>query len=1183
MEKNVDELSLALQQMQSNLKKVYEEHSERIWLQTGKNMLNERLRGNKSLDELSKDIVDFLVSYSVAQIGTMYIMKEDALHLEYAYGIQKKIHSTFYLGEGLIGQAAVEKSLKILTKLPPNYLKVASSLGQEKPDHVVILPIVFNNTTISVIELAKFGEFSDVQVKLLKEISESIAIAINTALNQQSLKELLDKLSAQKNQIEKSALELNQQVDCLNNAAIVSIADSNGDIIYVNEKFCEISKYPREELLGKNHRILKSGKQSDGLFIGMWKAISMGKVWSGEILNKAKDGTLYWVDTTITPFKGIDGKIEKYVAIRFDITDTKNKKSEVEAITTAVYKSNIAVEFDLNGRILKTNEIFLQTMGYEENELLGKHHSIFVEKGYEKSQEYIGFWDELKRGGSQEAEFKGVTKSGEIVWIKGNYNPIFDLEGKPYKILKIASDVTLARKQAEELRTQQEELKQLNQELEEQAYNLKQKQAELQQTNKELEEQTHSLEIKNMEVEAARIDIEQKTRQLEISSKYKSEFLANMSHELRTPLNSLLILSKDLADNKRKNLSAEEVESAEIIHRSGQDLLGLINEVLDLSKIEAGKMALNIGRVSLKEFASNLGRNFKHQADKKGLKLNISLGKDLPEFIRTDPQRLDQVLKNLVSNAIKFTNEGSINVSIARKNKDHIIIAVTDTGIGVPKDKQEAIFEAFHQGDGSTSRKYGGTGLGLSISRDLTKLLGGEISLASKVGDGSTFAITLPIELKVAETFSDSPITRDSSKTIPPAIFKKNNEFIQYPTIVDDREDITPADRVVLIIEDDLKFAGILLKQAHVKNFKGITASTGEDGLLLAAKYQPHAIILDLVLPGIDGHHVLAELKENTNTRHIPVHIISTSERNLDQIQGRAIAYLAKPVNKKQMEAAFDRIEDFINRKIKNLLIVEDNEDARVSIKKLLGNGDIKCLEAGTGQEAMITYKKHPIDCIVLDLGLPDINGLDLIQQFEGLKVDGKPPIIIYTGKELSKEENEHLKKYAESIIIKGEKSEERLLDETALFLHRAIDKLPEFKQKMIANLHDTNSVFMNKKILVVDDDMRNVFALSKVLKERGMQIMKAANGMIALQILDNEPDIDLVLMDIMMPEMDGYEAMRKIRSQDRFNKLPVIALTAKAMAHDKQKCMDAGANDYIHKPVDIERLHSLMRVWLNK
>jgi CheY-like chemotaxis protein/CHASE3 domain sensor protein len=737
-------------------------------------------------------------------------------------------------------------------------------------------------------------------------------------------------------------------------------------------------------------------------------------------------------------------------------------------------------------------------------------------------------------------------------------------------------------RQAEELQSQQEEMKQMNEELEEQTQNLKQQQEELQMTNEELEEQTQSLEMKNKEVEAAKYDVEQKTKQLEVSSKYKSEFLANMSHELRTPLNSLLILSKDLSENKKKNLNQDQVESAEIIYKSGHDLLVLINEVLDLSKIEAGKMGITIERVSLKNFTDDLLRDFKHHAEQKGLKLTCKLDNELPESIRTDSQRLNQILKNLLSNAIKFTEKGSVSISVNRHTESTIIISVTDTGIGIQEDKKIAIFEAFQQADGGTSRKYGGTGLGLSISRELAKLLGTEIKLSSKLKEGSTFSLIIPLEIHS----ENEPVRTNKLKE--PVLHasrseSSNTQYLNYPSIEDDRDTITKDDKVVLIIEDDLKFAAILLKQANKKGFKCLSAATGEDGLALAVKYKPHAIILDIDLPGINGHKVLAELKANPGIRHIPVHIVSINERSLDPIKEGAIEYLMKPVDKKDLEDAFNRIENFVSRKMKNLLIIEDDENSRKAMRKLIGNGDVKCFEAGTGKDALEMYQQNHIDCIVLDIGLPDMSGFDLIYKLENIKDHNIPPIIIYTGKELTKEENNELQKYAESIIIKGVKSEDRLLDETALFLHRTISNLPESKQLIINNLYDKEAIFHSKKILLVDDDMRNVFALSKILKERGMEIVKAENGKNALEMLNIHQDIDLVLMDIMMPEMDGYEAMKRIRSEGKFKSLPVIALTAKAMKDDKQKCIDAGASDYITKPVDVERLLSLMRVWLSK
>ena len=734
--------------------------------------------------------------------------------------------------------------------------------------------------------------------------------------------------------------------------------------------------------------------------------------------------------------------------------------------------------------------------------------------------------------------------------------------------------------QAGELQIQQEELRQLNEELEQQAQNLKQQQEELQMTNEELEEQTQSLEEKNKEVEASKRSIEHKTKQLEISSQYKSEFLANMSHELRTPLNSLLILSKDLSENRKKNLDAVQVESAEIIYKSGHDLLVLINEVLDLSKIEAGKMVLNIEKVTLKNFIADLLQNFKHQADHKGLLLSCYVDQNIPDFIHTDAQRLNQILKNLLSNAIKFTEHGTVAIRIVPHTANRLNISVTDTGIGISKDKQTAIFEAFQQAEGGTSRKYGGTGLGLSISRELAKLLEGEITVQSAPGKGATFSLLLPyIIYPEQETSSVRPTATATTFLLP----TDDATYLNYDTIPDDRATINTDDKVVLIIEDDRNFARILLKQANKKGFKCLSAATGEDGLALALQFIPQAIILDMGLPGIPGKQVLHELKANSAVRHIPVHIISANDRSLEPIREGAVEYIMKPISKDALEQAFNRIENFVNRKIKNLLIIEDNENARKAMKLLIGAEDVLCFEAETGAAALELYEKNQIDCVILDIGLPDMSGFNLIQKLEDIKGQNMPPIIVYTGKELTMEENNLLNKYAESIIIKGIKSEERLLDETALFLHRTISNLPKSRQVMITNLHDKDAIFKTKKVLLVDDDMRNVFALSKILQDRGIEVIKSENGKNALEMLEKHSHIDLVLMDIMMPEMDGYEAMKHIRSQSKFKNLPVIALTAKAMKEDKQKCIDAGANDYITKPIDVERLLSLMRVWLSK
>jgi len=631
--------------------------------------------------------------------------------------------------------------------MPENYFKIESSLGKEKPDTIAILPAVFDNKTIAVIELGKFGDFSPIQLKLLEESSESIAVSINTVVGKKNLKTLNEQLKGKEQQ-------LSNQINAINKSNASIEFDLNGTILGANENFLNLLGYTENEVVGKHHSILvEKGYAATKEYRQFWDSLKKGEFQQDEFLRIHKNGESIWLQGSYNPILDASGKPIKILKIATDITLAKEQQNEIDAITTAIYKSNLAIEFDLNGIVLKANDIFKDIMGYKDSEIIGKHHSLFVEKGYETTKEYKEFWNNLKKGVYQADEFKRITKSGEIVWLKGNYNPMFDVQGNPYKILKIATDVTLARKQtlelaqqAEELQTQQEELKQMNEELEEQAQNLKQQQEELQMSNEELEEQTQSLEEKNKEVEASKNDIEQKTKQLEISSKYKSEFLANMSHELRTPLNSLLILSKDLSENRKKNLDNDQIESAEIIYKSGADLLVLINEVLDLSKIEAGKMSINIERVSLSNFADELLRNFKHHAEQKGLTLACHLDTHLPESIRTDSQRLSQILKNLLSNAIKFTEKGSVSISINRYTESTVIISVTDTGIGIQEDKQMSIFEAFQQVDGGISRKYGGTGLGLSISRELAKLLGAEIKLSSKLNEGSTFSVIIPLE-----------------------------------------------------------------------------------------------------------------------------------------------------------------------------------------------------------------------------------------------------------------------------------------------------------------------------------------------------------------------------------------------------------------------------------------------------
>lgn len=774
--------------------------------------------------------------------------------------------------------------------------------------------------------------------------------------------------------------------------------------------------------------------------------------------------------------------------------------------------------------------------------------------------------------------------------------------------------------QAEELRVQQEELREANEDLEQQTKALKKSEVELQQqqeelqvTNEELAEKTKYLEQqkaeiaeKNLQLENAKNDLERKAEELAIASKYKSEFLANMSHELRTPLNSLLILSQSMGENTEGNLNDDQVESAKIIYKSGTDLLTMINDILDLSKIESGKMTINYEEVKLKDISNNIHQYFKHVTGQKGISFDIEIEPGIVDSIYSDQQKIEQIIKNFVSNAIKFTKEGGVTVKFSKAvagidlsrsnlNPDNTIaISVIDTGIGIPEDKQKVIFEAFQQVDGSTSRLYGGTGLGLSISRELARILGGEIHLHSELNKGSTFTVYLPVKsgeggeksvevqreeeshhVAVSEV-KDTPVQEE--KEVP--IVKEVPVIEQF--ISDDRNKIKEKDEVVLIIEDDPNFARILVKQCHEKKFKCIASPTGEEGLELAMKHLPKAIILDIKLPGIDGWKVLDILKKEPKTRHIPVHIMSGEDENFDAYKKGAIGYLTKPIASEDLDSAFGKLEGYIKRKMGSLLIIEDDKNLRKSIKTLIGEDDVKISDVSTGKEAIEIIKKEHFDCVVLDLGLPDMSGIELINQLEAEDLD-KPPIIVYTGMDLTKEENDELRKHAETVIIKGVKSEERLLDETALFLHRVVEEMPERQQNIIQNLYNTEDAFTGKRVLVVDDDMRNVFALTKILKEKGINVLRADNGQSALDLAGKENNIDLILMDIMMPVMDGYETMKRIRKMKKYEKVPIIALTAKAMKEDKEKCINAGANDYLAKPIDVEKLLSLMRVWLYK
>ena len=727
---------------------------------------------------------------------------------------------------------------------------------------------------------------------------------------------------------------------------------------------------------------------------------------------------------------------------------------------------------------------------------------------------------------------------------------------------------------------------------------LQSRQSELQQSNEELgtkakllAEQNAEVERKNAEVEQARRALEEQAAELALTSKYKSEFLANMSHELRTPLNSILILSQQLGENTAGNLSAKQVEFSRNINSSGSDLLHLINDILDLSKIESGTVTVDVEEIPFSTLRENIERSFRHVAEAKNLPFQVRFDEKLPYAMDSDPKRLQQILKNLLSNAVKFTSHGHVEVRVGLAthgwSPDHpvlrsadqvVIFAVEDTGIGVAPEKQRLIFEAFQQADAGTSRKYGGTGLGLAISRELAVLLGGEIKLASIHGQGSTFSLYLPLH------YSGSDVTRNSSAAVIPG--EKPRTITVLPVareeqIEDDRNDILESDPVLLIIEDDPHYARILLGLARDKGFKSIVANKGALGLSLARQYQPAAISLDIFLPDMLGWTVLNQLKLDPTTRHIPVQIVTLEDERQHGLAHGAFAYLVKSPTTEGLETAFDRIKDFTAARTKRLLIVEDNDIERQSIVALLGYHDIELVTVATGGAALAAMLDRSFDCVVLDLRLPDMTGFQLLEKMHAEPTLADVPVVVFTGKDLNSLEHTQLKMLAKSIVLKDVQSPERLLDETSLFLHRVVTDLPAEMQNMLGRLHGSNEVLRGRKILVVDDDARNIFALTSLLENQDMQVLSATNGRSAVDIIENTPDLSIVLMDIMMPNMDGYETMREIRNSGKFRTLPILALTAKAMKGDREKCLDAGASDYIAKPVNTDQLLSLMRVWL--
>jgi len=799
--------------------------------------------------------------------------------------------------------------------------------------------------------------------------------------------------------------------------------------------------------------------------------------------------------------------------------------------------------------------------------------------------------------------------------VKGNIGNAIEASHSRQRLQEVLAETQQLN---EELQVQQEELRTANEELEEQSRVLEESQAslenqkaELEQTNEQLAEQGQALDHKNAALTQAQQDLEDRAAELERASQYKSQFLANMSHELRTPLNSSLILAKLLSENTLGNLNDEQVRFANTIYSAGNDLLNLINDILDISKVEAGKLELVPEQMSLRHVVEGMAMVFEPLAQQKKLAFQVQVADDVPLHMVTDRQRLEQILKNLLSNALKFTSAGQITLSLERVGDDRVGFSVHDTGIGIRPEDQQGIFNAFQQADGTTSRKYGGTGLGLSISRDLAHLLGGTIGLASEPGQGSCFTLTMPLAFTAPEAgprmgSASAPAELDEEgRTSAPVTLAPVNVPAAAPwkamapkpaaaptepppprvrAFEDDRDALSENlanQRTVLVIEDDPNFARILYDLAHEKQYRCLVAFHADEGLELARQYRPDAVLLDIRLPDRSGLSVLQLLKDDATTRHIPVHVVSGSENGEAALHLGAIGYALKPATREQLMDVFRLIETKLTQKIKRVLLVEDDDRQRDSVVQLISDDDVDIVAVGSGEEALALLRTTIYDCMIIDLKLPDMQGNELLQKMAAEQLAAFPPVIVYTGRNLSRAEEADLHKYSRSIIIKGARSPERLLDEVTLFLHKVEADLSSERQTMLRTVRSRDRVFEGRRILLVDDDVRNIFALTSALEQKGVLVEVGRNGFEAIEKMDANPDIDLVLMDVMMPGMDGLEATRRIRADARFERLPIIAITAKAMKDDQEQCLAAGASDYLAKPIDLSRLYSLLRVWM--
>ena len=1203
--KNNDSVGEAIAQIKLNLSHLSQQHDESSWVQKGKSILSNILRGDKKPEEFANDFFDFSFQFLSCNTGTFYFANNDhELFLIKSFGSKYppasliKKSDPFYYNIVRQGKPVVLKDIK------SDFFKVDTSFGTLEPVSVLIIPLIMNSRLVGLIELGKLTQIGEAELNFISETLESIAIYLSTLLGKQELEKLLASLDLKEQ-------ELQNQIKAINRAALVIEFDTSGKILNANELFCQNMGYSLEELLGKHHRIfVEKNINYEKEYATFWESLASGNISSGEFCRIDKNGNAVWLQASYNPVTDNKGNIYKILKIGYNITEMKLQRQQLESVTLkmnqqleVLNRAAIVSETDADGNIIFVNDFFCQISEYTREELIGKNHRI-LKSGKQPQGLFKGMWKAISSGLLWQGEILNKSKNGNYYWVETSIMPFKDKDGKIEKYVAVRFDITkqkeseALKRQTELLMASQRDLESANTELEAQAQKLQAseeelrvQQEELMQSNKELEEKTKLLEERNIAYNeknnlliAASADLRKKAEQLELSSKYKSEFLANMSHELRTPLNSILLLSKLMTDNIEGNLSDDQIEYASVINKAGTSLLELINDILDLSKIESGKMDVNAEFFALKDFEKEIFDLFHPISSDKSIEFKVNIRKECPETIFTDKLRIGQVVKNLLSNAFKFSPNGKVDLNISMDKKAEMIsFSVVDNGIGIPKEKQSLVFEAFRQADGSTRRKYGGTGLGLSISREIAHLLGGEIKLESEPGKGSDFTITIPVQYS-ADRVSDRKSKNDNS---PLAQLEKLSEEINPETeipslkINDDRDAISAGDNSILIVEDDIYFLQILQSSARNSGYKVIATTNGKDAIELASKFIPKGIILDLHLPIKSGWEVLKELKDNSETKNIPVHIVSSQDFDSKKAREQgAVAFTNKPISESGLQKLFESLTEISAKQNGKIALFFDKEEHRSGMSSFLSEKNLEAVAFDVNNGDEFPEDFAIFDAIIIDIDSRKSAIPNLLEKLKERVSVKTLPVVVLSNTYLSVLDTKRINKYQNEFLLKIAKSYTGIIDEISLFLSFVSR---ESNAKKMRPTIVSAKVLEDKKILLVDDDEENRYSIGKLMELQKAKVIHARNGKEALEKFAADTEIDAVLMDIMMPEMDGYEATREIRKMPSGMRVPIIALTAKTQPDERENCLKNGASDYMPKPIDPDLLVSLLKVWINQ